>query len=86
MKITEQLKMIFHRNPEVNYAQKRYIESYKALLERLSEIRRNFDFTDDEPAIEALIYEENATVCRLEHLIREAKSENIKIPPEDFLR
>lgn len=49
------------------------------LTERLNDIRATFDFVTDEQAIDALIYEETATLCRLEQLYREAKSEGVAV-------
>ncbi len=49
------------------------------LTERLSDIRNNFDAVTDPPAIDALIFEENAVMCRLEQLYREARAEGISV-------
>ena len=52
---------------------------YNELLNRLSEIRLNFDLTDNPSQIDALIYEENAVLCRLRTLFQEAKSCGIRL-------
>ena len=49
------------------------------LTERLADIRANFDNVTDAASIEALIYEENAVLCRLEQLYRAARSEGITV-------
>ena len=38
---------------------------YDDLKDRLDSIRANYDNVSDEPSIDALIYEENAVLCRL---------------------
>ncbi|MCI7758608.1 MAG: hypothetical protein MSH49_01120 [[Eubacterium] saphenum] len=54
-------------------------KEYSELLEKLSDIRRNFDFAEDESCVDALIFEENAVVKRLEKLICEAKESGLSI-------
>lgn len=54
---------------------KEYIE----LLNRLSDIRSNYNFTDNPSTIDALIYEENAALCRLQELYSEAKKNSITL-------
>lgn len=49
------------------------------LTERLADIRANFDNVTDTASIDALIYEENAVLCRLEQLYREARAEGITV-------
>ena len=49
------------------------------LTERLADIRANFDNVTDAASIDALIYEENAVLCRLEQLYRTARSEGITV-------
>ena len=43
---------------------------YDDLKDRLDSIRANYDNVSDEPSIDALIYEENAVLCRLSALYR----------------
>ncbi len=58
---------------------KEFAREYTALSERLNDIRNNFDAVTDPPAIDALIFEENAVLCRLEQLYREARAEGISV-------
>ena len=52
-----------------------------ALTEQLEDVRANFDIVTDERAIDALIYEENALICRIESLHREARERGISVQP-----
>lgn len=54
-------------------------KEYSELLEKLSDIRRNFNFAEEEACVDALIFEENAVVKRLEKLLREAKESGLSI-------
>ena len=58
---------------------KAFASQWVALTERLADIRANFDAVTDPPAIDALIFEENAVLCRLEQLYREARIEGISV-------
>lgn len=51
------------------------------LTGRLADIRANYGFAEDSQTIEALIYEENAILCRLDALIREARENGMSIQP-----
>lgn len=53
--------------------------SCSRLTEQLNNIRANFDMTTDVDAIDALIYEENAMLCRLDSLYKQARSEGITL-------
>lgn len=53
------------------------------LTERLTDIRANFNNVTDTATIDALIYEENAVLCRLEQLFREARADGITIEPHE---
>ena len=55
--------------------EKRYTE----LVQRLENIRSTFELTDDLKMIDALIYEENAVLCHLEALYKEAKAVGITL-------
>lgn len=71
----------FTKNNET-YQEKRrkaIAEQCTVLTERLADIRENFDAVTDPSAIDALIFEENAVLCRLEQLYREARAEGIKV-------
>ena len=52
-----------------------------ALTEQLQDVRANFDIVTDERAIDALIYEENALICRIESLHREARERGLSVQP-----
>ena len=49
------------------------------LKDRLDSIRANYDNVSDEPSIDALIYEENAVLCRLSALYRRARENGIRL-------
>ena len=51
------------------------------LTEQLEDVRANFDIVTDERAIDALIYEENALICRIESLHREARERGLSVQP-----
>lgn len=53
------------------------------LTDQLDDVRANFDFVTDERAIDALIYEENALICRIESLHREARERRIHVQPHE---
>lgn len=52
-----------------------------ALTEQLEDVRANFNIVTDERTIDALIYEENALLCRIESLRCEARERGITIQP-----
>ena len=56
-----------------------FAKEYNDLSERLADIRNNFDAVTDPPSIDALIFEENAVLCRLEQLNHEARAEGITL-------
>ena len=58
---------------------KKLRREYNELLSHLSDIRSNYNFTDNPSAIDALIYEENAALCRLQELYREARELNMTL-------
>ncbi len=49
------------------------------LVERLSDIRAAFDMAHDDDTTDALIYEENAVLCRLTALYKQARAEGITL-------
>lgn len=58
---------------------------YAELTDRLETIRTNFDNVSDESVIDALIYEENAVLCRLSALYRKARENGIRLEfPDEF--
>ena len=56
------------------------------LVEQLRDIRTNYDFVTDPRSIDALIYAENAAICQLETLIKDAKAEGISIQHHERLK
>lgn len=77
MKLLDKLK----KNAETHKESRRkaLARECSELTERLADIRANFDAVIDPPAIDALIFEENAVICRLEQLYREARLEGISV-------
>lgn len=67
------------RGSEKNTRSEVFARRCTELTEHLAEVRSNFNYVTDPPAIDALIFEENATLCRLEQLYREAKAEGISV-------
>ena len=57
---------------------------YTELTERLSSIRANFDFVEDNESIDALIFEENAALARLSALYSKARAEGMKLEIYDL--
>lgn len=49
------------------------------LTSRLTDIRACFDMAEDSDTIDALIYEENAVLCHLAQLYRQAREEGISL-------
>ena len=49
------------------------------LTRRLNDIRAAFDMVQDDDTIDALIYEENAVLCRLAALYKEARAAGITL-------
>lgn len=78
MKIKDILLKLMKRKSTENENTKLRSE-YNRLLDRLSDIRTNFDHTDDPFSIDALIYEENATLCRLQELYHQARKNKITL-------
>ncbi len=54
--------------------------TYAELIERLNDIRTMFDFATDSAMIDALIFEENAVLSRLEQVYKDARAEGIALP------
>lgn len=52
---------------------------YAQLTDRLEQIRAGFDYAVDDSAIDALIYEENAVLCRLSALYKQAREEGVSL-------
>lgn len=73
------VKLIKKENSSNEARREVFAQRISELTERLADIRANFDNVTDATTIDALIYEENATLCRLEQLYREARSEGITV-------
>lgn len=54
-------------------------KEYGELMDRLETIRANYDNVSEEAVIDALIYEENAVLCRLSALYRRARETGIHL-------
>ncbi len=63
------------------YEREEILERISYLTERLDDVRVTFDLVTDERTIDALIYEENALLCRIEALHREARERGISVQP-----
>ncbi len=63
------------RNKREVLLEKTYIE----LLRQLDDVRTMFDFATDSSMIDALIFEENALLCRLEQIYKDARAEGISL-------
>lgn len=59
------------------------LQEYSRLTDRLEQIRTNYDFVSDNAEIDALIYEENAVLCRLAALFRKAKDMGVHVEYPD---
>lgn len=69
----------FRKNKITLDAEKAQLASqYAELLERLEQIRTNFNHVTDSAAIDALIYEENAVLTRLGALYRTARAAGLE--------
>lgn len=64
--------------------QLRLAREYNELCERLTSIRANFNFAEDDDAIDALIFEENAALARLSALYRKARASGAKLELYDL--
>lgn len=55
------------------------ILEYSNLTDRLEQIRNNFDHVSEDAEIDALIYEENAVLCRMAALIQRARDMGVHV-------
>ena len=83
MKISELFRK---KTPAADKRSEFYERSCSRLTEQLENIRSNFDMTEDADSIDALIYEENAVLCRLDSLYKQARSEGIALEPHERRR
>lgn len=71
---------IFKKEIPAEEKRREYFErSCSRLTEQLNNIRANYNMTTDADAIDALIYEENAVLCRLDSLYKQARSEGVTL-------
>ena len=71
---------IFKKEIPAEEKRREYFErSCSRLTEQLNNIRANYDMTTDADTIDALIYEENAVLCRLDSLYKQARSEGVTL-------
>lgn len=74
------LKNLLNRRPSADkLRQQELMREYSALVDRLSQVRTCFDYAEDSEEIDALIYEENAVLCRLRSVYLRARSMGIHI-------
>ena len=83
MKISELFRK---KTPAADKRREFYERSCSRLTEQLENIRSNFDMAEDADSIDALIYEENAVLCRLDSLYKQARSEGIALEPHERRR
>ena len=82
------MPIFFDRLRKNDTPQTSELEEYRLRLDyiqnRLEKVRQLFDMECDPEKIESLIYEEKALMIRLNHLIKKAKSTNLKVPDENM--
>ena len=72
-------ELFFRKKQEHNSSAAELSQSLTELTERLYDIRSAFDLSTDEAVIQALIFEENAVLCRLSALYKKARTEGIRL-------
>lgn len=74
------LKNLLNRRPSADKLRERELmREYSALMDRLSQVRTSFDFADSDEEIDALIYEENAVLCRLRAVYQQAQDMGLRV-------
>lgn len=74
------LKNLLNRRPSADKLRERELmREYSALMDRLSQVRTSFDFADSDEEIDALIYEENAVLCRLRAVYQQARDMGLRV-------
>lgn len=63
-----------------------YSKQLNTLTQELKDVRANFNEAGEEQTIEALIYEENSLLCRLDALYCEAREKGITLQPHERLK
>lgn len=77
--------LLKHRPTSEESRARAFRKEYGELLDRLECIRANFDNVSEVSDIDALIYEENAVLCRLSALYRQARETGIRLEfPDKF--
>ena len=76
-----QLSDIFHMGNKKSEPDKRgeFERRCSELTNRLMEIRACFNLAEDNDTIDALIYEDNAVLCHLTQLYKEARDEGVSL-------
>lgn len=74
------LKNLLNRRPSADKLRERELmREYSVLVDRLSQIRVCFDYAESDEEIDALIYEENAVLCRLRSVYLRARDCGIRV-------
>jgi len=74
------LKSLMKRRPTAEESRARpFKREYDELMDRLECIRINYDNVSADSDIDALIFEENAVLCRLSALYRRARESGIRL-------
>lgn len=80
------LKNLMNRRPTAEESRARaFKKEYDELKDRLDCIRTNFDNVSADSDIDALIFEENAVLCRISALYRQARESGIRLEFPDKL-
>ncbi len=79
MELLKTLKQLSRRKPESDPRAEAIKRRCVYLTERLEEIRAAYDMAEDSDLLDALIYEENAVLCRLAALYKEARADGVTI-------
>ncbi|MCM1165043.1 MAG: hypothetical protein NC299_11275 [Lachnospiraceae bacterium] len=75
-----------NKKSDADARRKAFARECGELTERLADIRANFDNVTDASSIDSLIFEENAVLCRLEKLYRDARAESVSVEPHERLK
>ena len=80
MKLTlPALDLLLKKKQQPDARREMYERRCTSLTERLRDIRNAFDMSPDDDTTDALIYEENAVLCRLSALYKQARAEGITL-------
>ncbi len=78
------IKLFLKREEAADPDKQRLAREYRGLIQRLSDIRTNFDFVSEEEQIDALIYEENSVLARLAAFYRSARENDSRLEIYEF--